>query len=210
MKQLPNIITLSRVVFLVVIAILAYESWTGAATLVFFLCLAASISDWLDGYIARKCGYVTDFGKLMDAIADKVMVVGLYLVLILRGMLGRGIGWLDDLGWVVIAVTILRDLVITGIRMMAARKGVVLAADAMGKRKTIWQSTAICVLFVVPVFQHDLARLGLPEWLPSFVWANGILYFLLGGLLTVVSGAQYLVKYIPIVFGASAKNDRVG
>lgn len=199
MKQLPNIITLSRIVFLVVIAILAYESWLGAATLVFFLCLAASISDWLDGYIARKCGYVTNFGKLMDAIADKVMVVGLFLVILLRGMLGRGIEWLDEFGWFILIVTILRDLIITGIRMVAARKGVVLAADKMGKRKTIWQSTAICVLFAVPVCHIDLAHFGLPEWFSQFIWVNGVLYFMLGGLLTVVSGVMYLIKYIPII-----------
>jgi CDP-diacylglycerol--glycerol-3-phosphate 3-phosphatidyltransferase len=203
MKHLPNIITLSRIVFLVVIAILAYEHWLGAATLVFFLCLAASISDWLDGYIARKCGYVTNFGKLMDAIADKVMVVGLFLVLILRDMLARGVTWLDDLGWFILVVTILRDLIITGIRMVAAHKGVVLAADKMGKRKTIWQSTAICVLFAVPMFGRDFACIGLPSWFAEFIWVNGVLYFLLGGLLTVVSGVQYLIKYIPIICGTA-------
>jgi CDP-diacylglycerol--glycerol-3-phosphate 3-phosphatidyltransferase len=197
MKQLPNIITLSRLVFLVAIAILAYESWAGAASLVFFLCLAASISDWLDGFVARRCGYITNFGKLMDAITDKVFVIGLFAVLLLRGMLGRGVEWLDQVGWIVLFITILRDLVITGIRMLAARRGVVLAADKMGKRKTIWQSTAICVLFAVPMFEKDFAFLGLPQVIAEFVWVNGVLYFFLGGILTVLSGAMYFVSYLP-------------
>lgn len=199
MKQLPNIITLSRLVFLAVIAVLAYEQWPGAATLVFVLCLAASISDWLDGYIARRCGYVTNFGKLMDAIADKVMVVGLFLVLLLRGMLSMGIEWLDIVGWAIFFVTVLRDLIITGIRMLAARKGHVLAADKMGKRKTIWQSTAICVLFAVPMFERDFSCLHLPAFVAEFVWVNGVLYYLLGGILTVVSGAQYVANYLPLL-----------
>jgi len=197
MKQLPNIITMSRLVFLVVIAFLAFETWPGAAFLAFLCCLAASISDWLDGYIARRCGYVTNFGKLMDAIADKLMVVGLFLVLIINGLLYDGIHWLEVTAWVLLLATVLRDLVITGIRMIAARKGVVLAADNMGKRKTIWQSTSICVLFFVPFMQRDLAFLNLPEVLTTFVWLNGVLYFLLGGVLAISSGVLYVIRYIP-------------
>lgn len=196
-KQLPNIITLSRLVFLGLIAWLACMTWPGAATIVFILCLAASVSDWLDGYIARKWGFVTNFGKLMDAIADKVMVIGLFLVLIIRGILGREFFVLDCVGWVILLATVLRDLVITGIRMIAARKGSVLAADKMGKRKTIWQSTSICVLFAVPMFQRDFAFLHLPSVVADFVWINGILYYLLGGVLAIVSGIHYVIKYLP-------------
>jgi CDP-diacylglycerol---glycerol-3-phosphate 3-phosphatidyltransferase len=208
MKHLPNIITLSRLVFLAVIAVLAFESWAGAATVVFFLCLAASISDWLDGFIARRCGYITNFGKLMDAITDKVFVIGLFAVLLWRGMLGRGVEWLDTVGWAILFVTILRDLVITGIRMLAARRGVVLAADKMGKRKTIWQSTAICVLFAVPMLERDFAFLHLPQYVAEFVWVNGVLYFFLGGILTVISGWMYLSSYLPYLHGKGAQTRR--
>ncbi len=205
MKHLPNIITMSRLVFLVVIAVLAFQDWTGCATLVFFLCLAASISDWLDGYIARRCGYVTNFGKLMDAIADKLMVVGLFFVLIVNGLLHDNIGWLKTTAWVILWATILRDLVITGIRMIAARKGVVLAADKMGKRKTIWQSTSICVLFFVPIIDKDLAFLHLPAYLSDFVWVNGVLYYLLGGALAISSGVLYVVRYLPHLKGGKTR-----
>ena len=204
MKHLPNIITLSRLVFLVIIVMLAFDTWAGAASLVFFLCLIATVSDWLDGFIARRCGYVTNFGKLMDAITDKVFVLGLFVVLLMRDMLGRGIVWLDDIGWIILFITILRDLIITGIRMIAARKGVVLAADKMGKRKTIWQSTAICVLFAVPMFEHDLAIIDFHGYLSQFVWVNGVLYYLLGGALTVISGVMYVINYAPHLKSAPA------
>jgi CDP-diacylglycerol--glycerol-3-phosphate 3-phosphatidyltransferase len=197
MKHLPNIITLSRLVFMGVIAYLSFHTWPGAATLVFLLCLAASVSDWLDGYIARKYGFVTNFGKLMDAIADKFMVVGLFLVLIMSGLLDGGMGWLRMLAWAILIATVLRDLVITGIRMIAARKGVVLAADNIGKRKTIWQSTSICVLFFVPVVWRDLAFLDLPAWFGEWIWLNGVLYYLLGGFLAMFSGVVYVIRYAP-------------
>jgi CDP-diacylglycerol---glycerol-3-phosphate 3-phosphatidyltransferase len=207
MKHLPNIITLSRLVFLVIIAILAFKIWVGAATLVFFLCLAASISDWLDGFIARRCGYVTNFGKLMDAIADKVLVVGLFAVLLVRDMFGCGILWLDTVGWWILGATLLRDLIITGMRMLAARKGIVLAADKMGKRKTIWQNTAICVLFAVPMFRYDMTFAHLPGWFSDFIWVNGVLYYFLGGVLAIVSGVLYVTRYAPLLNGGKSEQN---
>jgi len=205
MKHLPNIITFSQLVFLAIIAVLAFETWDGAATLVFFLCLVATVSDWLDGYVARRCGYVTNFGKLMDAIVDKFLVIGLFSVLLYRDMLGNGIKWLDSVGWWILAATIIRDLVITGMRMIAAKHGVVLAADKMGKRKTIWQSTSICVLFAVPMFMRDLDILGLPRWWSDFVWVNGVLYYFLGGFLAIFSGVLYVIRYAPLI-GPGAQN----
>jgi len=209
MKHLPNIITFSRLVFLVIIANLAFEAWEGAATLVFFLCVVATVSDWLDGFIARRCGYVTDFGKLMDAIVDKFLVIGLFSVLLFRDMLGNGIKWLDTVGWWILVATVLRDLVITGMRMIAAKHGVVLAADKMGKRKTIWQSTSICVLFAVPMFLRDLAFMGLPRWFADFVWVNGVLYYFLGGFLAIFSGILYVIRYAPLL-GMNARNAAKG
>jgi CDP-diacylglycerol---glycerol-3-phosphate 3-phosphatidyltransferase len=199
MKYLPNIITFSRLFFLVVIAFLAFETWEGAATLVFFLCLVATVSDWLDGYVARRWGFVTDFGKLMDAIVDKFLVIGLFAVLLFRDMLGNGVGWLDTAGWWILAATILRDLIITGMRMIAAKHGVVLAADKMGKRKTIWQSTSICVLFAVPMFVRDFEFFGLPCWWSDFVWVNGVLYYFLGGFMAIFSGVLYILRYATLL-----------
>jgi CDP-diacylglycerol---glycerol-3-phosphate 3-phosphatidyltransferase len=205
MKHLPNIITLSRLVFLVIIAFLAFETWGGSATLVFLLCIIASVTDWLDGFIARRCGYVTDIGKLMDAIVDKFLVIGLFCVILFRDMLGNGINWLDTAGWWILFATILRDFVITGMRMIAAKHGVVLAADKMGKRKTIWQSTAICVLFAVPMFLRDFAVFGLPNWFTDFIWINGVLYYFLGGFMAIFSGILYIIRYAPLLSPRAVK-----
>jgi CDP-diacylglycerol--glycerol-3-phosphate 3-phosphatidyltransferase len=73
--NLPNIITLSRIPVMFIIVGLMYCSFAGAATLAFLLFLLAAVGDWLDGYLARKQGIVTSFGKLMDALADKIMVL---------------------------------------------------------------------------------------------------------------------------------------
>lgn len=202
MKQLPNIITFSRIVFLGVIAWLAFERWAGAATITFVLSVIAALSDWLDGYVARKWNLISDFGKLMDALVDKIMVVGLFLVLVWAGILTRDHHLLAILAWVIIVATVLRDVIITGMRMMAARRGIVLAADKIGKRKTIWQITSICVLFFVPVVVYDMGFLGVYQTaLADFVWLNGLLYFLLGGILTIYSGALYVIRYLPHVSG---------
>ncbi len=199
MRQLPNIITLSRVLFLILIAWLTAQEWRGAATITFVLSIIAAASDWLDGYVARRWALITNLGKLLDAIVDKIMVVGLFLVLLFTDLLARDLRWLEIVSWGIIGATVVRDLLITGIRMVVAKRGLVLAADKAGKRKTIWQITAICVLFFVPVLHHDLPHAlgGGHTVFSTWVWINGVLYFLLSGFLTVYSGTQYLIKYWP-------------
>jgi len=79
--NLPNILTLARVPMMFVIVGLMYEHWLGAASLAFWLFIGGAISDWLDGYLARKRGIVSVFGKLMDALTDKIMVIGIMVAL---------------------------------------------------------------------------------------------------------------------------------
>lgn len=203
--QLPNIITLSRVVVLALVAGLVGASWTGAATLVFFLLLYGAISDFVDGYLARKYGAISNFGKIMDALVDKVMVLGSLALLIWKGLLFPE--WWDVIlptwfGPRALAVTLVtlisvREIGITLMRLIAARKGIVLAAEKSGKRKAIWQITSICVLFAQPMFALDVeAWTGwdLSLW-SDFVWVNGLLYFFLAAYLTIVSGAAYFGRY---------------
>ncbi len=192
MKQLPNIITLSRVIVLGLLWWLAFERWTGAATLAFFCILYGAISDFLDGYLARKYNVISNFGKIMDALVDKVMVLGSLVLLMV-------VGTLHPL-WLVLPLSILiaaRELGITWMRLVAARKGVVLAAETSGKRKAIWQITAVCVLFAHPMFDRDiLVWLGIDS--PTFelwIWLNGMIYFLYAAYLTISSGVMYLGKY---------------
>ncbi|MEY3001188.1 MAG: CDP-diacylglycerol--glycerol-3-phosphate 3-phosphatidyltransferase [Verrucomicrobiota bacterium] len=192
LKQLPNIITFSRIGVLIALVWLVLQDWTGAATLAFFCILYGSISDFLDGYIARRYGYITNFGKIMDATVDKVMTLGAFALLLYFALLPPL--------WFTVPVYLLmfiREMGITVLRMVATRRGVVLAAESSGKRKTIWQVTGICVLFAVPMVERDWAH-WLGEDLSFFglyVWINGYIYFLLAAWLTVSSGWKYLSKY---------------
>jgi len=202
-KQLPNIITLSRAIVLALLYWLAFARWSGAATLVFFCILYGAISDFLDGYLARKLGVVSNFGKLMDAILDKIMVLGSMGLLIYLDLLRPF--WLVTPLVVLIAV---REFGITFMRLIAAKKGVVLAAEKAGKRKAIWQITSVCVLFAYPMFSIDLQN-----WLPwnielvsYWVWMNGMIYFYYASWLTITSGAKYFLRYRGVIFGKSEAN----
>ncbi|MGC9451028.1 MAG: CDP-diacylglycerol--glycerol-3-phosphate 3-phosphatidyltransferase [Oceanipulchritudo sp.] len=196
MRQLPNIITFSRVGVLIALVILVLQEWTGAATLAFLCILYGSVSDFLDGYIARKYNLITNFGKIFDALVDKVMTIGSLVLLIWMGLLPPAV-----LTGLVVLGMALREGGITLMRIMAARRNVVLAAEKAGKRKTIWQVTGICILFAVPMFERDF-----PAWLGAdlslwarYVWINGYLYFLFSAWLTIGSGIQYFRKYGPLL-----------
>ena len=79
--NLPNIITLSRIPLMFLVVWLMYQGWPGAATLAFWLFIVAAVGDWLDGYIARKRKLVSTFGKFMDALTDKIFVIGIMIAL---------------------------------------------------------------------------------------------------------------------------------
>jgi CDP-diacylglycerol--glycerol-3-phosphate 3-phosphatidyltransferase len=206
MRQLPNLITFSRIGVLIALVWLVLQDWTGAATLAFFCILYGSVSDFLDGYIARKYNLITNFGKIMDATVDKVMTLGAFVLLIWMGLLPPAL-----LTALVVGLMAVREFGITFLRFVAARRDVVLAAETSGKRKTIWQVTGICVLFAVPMFERDVAA-----WLGQelslfglYVWINGYLYFLLAAWLTLSSGFTYLGKYgWMLIPGKSAPEDR--
>lgn len=192
MRHLPNLITFSRIGVLIALVWLVLQDWTGAATLAFFCILYGSISDFLDGYIARKYNLITNFGKIMDATVDKVMTLGSFCLLIWMGLLPPL--WLTI---PIVGLIAVREIGITVLRMLAARKQFVMAAEKSGKWKTIWQVTGICVLFAVPMFERDVST-----WLGAdlsmfalYVWINGYLFFLLCAWLTIGSGIQYIGKY---------------
>jgi CDP-diacylglycerol---glycerol-3-phosphate 3-phosphatidyltransferase len=203
LKHLPNLITFSRIAVLILLFSLAGATWAGAATIVFFSALYGAISDFLDGYIARKYNLITNFGKIMDALVDKVMVLGSFGLLIYVGLLTP---WWPIPAVILLVLISIREVGITLMRMVAARRGVVLAAEKAGKRKTIWQITAICVLFAVPMFQRDFAILTGWNWDGFAYWVhiNGYLYFLYASWLTISSGALYVIRYAPILRTAQA------
>lgn len=186
--NLPNRLTLLRIILIpVVVALLLYAPQVGwlfwlLGGLTFG---AAAITDALDGNIARKRGLVTDFGKLMDPVADKLLVTAALVCFVSIGLCSA---------WVLIIV-LAREFLITSIRMVSLTKGVVIPANMWGKVKTVIQIIAIVTVIVAQFALSGLSALGIET--PQLV--NAIAYWLGEGLLwlcavvTVVSGIVYAV-----------------
>lgn len=188
----PNALTLSRIPFLFLIVALVAYPWPGSATLAFLLFLVAGVTDWLDGYYARRYGLVSNFGKLMDALADKILMVGLFASLTVLEVLP-----LPRLSLFLVLLILCREFFITGLRLVAAANGMVLAAEKSGKQKTVTQILALAFLLAGPVLTLDLARLIRADlqFAGSILNWTGFGLFVIATLLTVTSGATYLMKY---------------
>ncbi len=191
--NLPNAITLSRIPLMFVIVGLMYYTWPGAATLAFVLFVGAALGDWYDGYLARKRGLVSNFGKLMDAMADKIMVIGIVIALVDK----------HEIPVALALITLCREFLVTGMRMVAASKGVVVAADSGGKSKTITQLVALGFFLGAPMVSQD--GFYLFHWDASqFVEVAvkvGFVIFVAGMTLSVWSGYRYISRNAGLVFG---------
>lgn len=152
--NLPNALTLIRMPLTFAIVALMYGTWPGAATLAFWLFIAAAITDWLDGKLARERNIVSDFGKFMDSLADKVLVLGIMIALLDLDCLRLPGAFV----MLMVLLVLTREFMISGLRMMAATRGVVMAAERGGKVKTIIQLTALGFLLGEPMFARDLPR----------------------------------------------------
>jgi CDP-diacylglycerol--glycerol-3-phosphate 3-phosphatidyltransferase len=190
--NLPNAITLSRIPLMFVIVGLMYCSWPGAATLAFALFVMAAVGDWLDGYLARKLKLVSNFGKLMDAMADKIMVMGIVMALVEK----------HEIPVPLALITLCREFMITGMRMVAASKGIVVAADSGGKSKTMTQLIALGFFLGAPMLSVDWAHFLAWNMTPSveFVDKVGVIIFVAGTVLSVWSGYRYMAKNARLVF----------
>jgi CDP-diacylglycerol--glycerol-3-phosphate 3-phosphatidyltransferase len=142
----------------------------------------ASATDFLDGYIARKYHLVTNLGKFLDPIADKVLVsTALIVICAAEGAL------IPVVGPVCVAIILARELIISGFRQVAAKTGFVMAADKVGKIKTVTQDVAMIALMVY--LEFPMAAFA-TEWL--YYASNAVL--ILATVLTIVSGINYIVK----------------
>lgn len=186
--NLPNQITVARLgltaVFIVAASVGGFAGYL-VALLTFIL---ATISDWLDGYLARKMALVTSLGKLMDPLADKILVSSAFIFFTAKGLCPV---------WVT-AVIIGREFLVTGLRQIAIEKGVVMAADRLGKWKTTFQLAYGITALIWLMFEKIDDRGGVAfSWLHRLSMPGGVLFavFLWGALaLTVLSGLNYVVK----------------
>ncbi len=174
---IPDWLTLARVAATFVLLILLQACahppvplWTAWLALVLFV--AAALTDWLDGHLARKWKIESDFGRLFDPLADKLLVVVAFV-----GLLGAGLlpVWF-------VSLVVAREFLITGIRLLAGQKGVVLAAEKVGKHKTVTQMvTAILGLLLLALDPaHPTGRIFLEAaiWITALITAGSGLWYL--------------------------------
>ena len=190
--NLPNLLTFSRVPILFLVVGFLYLPFQGAATIALLFFVLGALTDWADGYYARKMGLVSDFGKLMDALTDKIFVLGLFILLLVREELGI---WALPL----LLLILCREFLITGLRLIAASTGTVLAAEKSGKYKTIAQMLSLSLLFLALALREDF--LFLPDILSIRLQFAGQVLFILASMLTIASGAQYMIKYRELFSG---------
>ena len=164
--NLPNKLTLLRIIMIPVFVVLLYLDFPFNNLVALAVFILASITDTLDGYIARKYNLITDFGKFMDPIADKLLVTAAMLVFV---------DWHMMPAWVVIVV-VAREFIVSALRLVAANNSRVIAAGWSGKVKTA--STMVCICIML---------LGLPQWVNA-VCSAVIL------VTTAYSGIEYLMK----------------
>lgn len=184
--NLPNILTLSRIAAVpIVVLLLLFESkqncfWAA------FVFTAASITDWLDGYLARKWGIVTILGKFLDPLADKLIVMAALIMLI---PLDRVPAW-------AVFVILARELIVSGIRSIASSEGIVIAASDLGKYKTIFQMIAIVGLLLHYRYYWFFGVQF--DFLYPSLHNAGIFIFYISLFLTVWSGGDYFVKFFKV------------
>jgi len=165
----PNILTVLRIFLVPVVVVALTEEIPHGDAIAAAVFMLAALTDGLDGYIARSTQSVTNFGKVMDPLADKLLVVASVLALV---SLDRVAAW-------VAMVIIARELAVSALRMAAGQQGVVIPASRLGKFKTAVQLAAILALIAAP--NADAA------------WVRALLYSMV--LITLVSGADYFLNY---------------
>ena len=169
-SNLPNLLTLSRILSVPVIIILLYSSNRWLNLLTALLVAAAAITDGLDGYMARKYGFESDLGKLLDPLADKILILSTMVMLV---YLHRAPAWM-------VCLILCRETAITGLRAMAADRGKVIGVSIMAKYKTTFQTVAIVALVIHYQFLGaDAHAVGIFFLWIAFIYTmwTGYIYF---------------------------------
>ena len=193
--NLPNKITLTRICMIPIFVLVFFLDGVlpfaqGIAAIIFAL---AACTDFIDGHIARSRGLVTNLGKFLDPIADKVLVsTAMILILTMKNSLFANFGvdaeWLYVATVVCVCIIMARELIISAFRQIAAVNGVVMAADKLGKLKTTFQDVAIFFLIFAGGFVDMSSNL---DKISGIV---GLVLFAIATILTVWSGISYVVK----------------
>lgn len=181
MVNFPTVITISRILIILPFILVAQKNPFIGAVLFSF----ASITDFLDGYVARRTGQVTKAGILLDPIADKLLVISALILFVDMEIIPS---------WIAIII-IVREFIVTGLRIVALSKDLVIPAEMGGKLKVGAQITSVIMLFVDrSIKSHDLQNM-IPGITIDFLRDTGIIFLWIAMVLGIISGVQYFISF---------------
>lgn len=195
--NLPNKLTIARMIMIPVFILFFYLNFAGHYFVALAVFAIASFTDLLDGKIARRYNLVTNLGKFLDPIADKVLVSSALIVILtvpsyFTAFLG---GWAMIVGGCCVVVIFARELIVSGFRMVAADAGIVIAADKIGKFKTVAQDISIIMLLLFGGF-YEIFGGAVGVQVVNYI---GLIMLAAAAILTVISGINYIVKNIAVL-----------
>jgi CDP-diacylglycerol--glycerol-3-phosphate 3-phosphatidyltransferase len=175
----PNMLTMSRLFMALIMMALLTLAFPFSKSIALLIFAVAGLTDFLDGYIARKYGLTTPFGQLMDPLTDKIMVCAAFVsfaeinfihpgTFLHSGIAMKGINIVPLIPAWITVIIISREFLVTGLRLLAVNKGVVISAGKWGKHKTVWQIIAIVVLLMGLSYRFDFLRGESAETLAQF------------------------------------------
>jgi CDP-diacylglycerol--glycerol-3-phosphate 3-phosphatidyltransferase len=185
--NLPNLLTFFRIALIPLLVILLLSPTRTAGFFATVLFALAAVTDWLDGYIARRMGIVTIFGKFLDPIADK-LIVAAALIMILP--YERAPAWM-------VLIILSREIIITGLRGIASTEGIVIPASNLGKFKTIFQIVAILCLLLHYDYNWFFGIQN--PYLHVNMHNVGMFYLWIATIITIWSGIDYLSKFMKVI-----------
>ena len=194
--NLPNKLTIFRIFLAAVFMFFLFSKGIVMKSLALATFLTASFTDFLDGYIAKKYNMVSDFGKLMDPIADKILVLSAFLAFVEMELIPA---------WMVVII-IFRDVAVTGLRMSALTRGKVISADEGGKHKVVSQVFAILAILLFLIFREAGIKV-FNFWNASTesLYKDAIfILMLVTTFLTLISGMSYLIRNRGVYFNAKS------
>lgn len=195
--NLPNKLTLLRVLMIPLFVLFFYLDFSGHYFVALVVFALASFTDFLDGHIARKYKLVTNLGKFLDPVADKILVSSAMIVMLTEPSFFTYYigGWAIIVAGCCVALILARELMVSGFRMVAADAGVVIAADKIGKFKTVTQMISLILILLWGGF----AEFYIDSLVVEVINCVGLAFFALATVLTIMSGINYIVKNIEVL-----------
>jgi CDP-diacylglycerol--glycerol-3-phosphate 3-phosphatidyltransferase len=180
MLNLANTLTIGRLLLIPAVIMADHSPKAGPSHLAAFFFLLASLTDILDGFVARRYNMVTATGKLLDPVADKILVSSVLFLLVAHGLLPA----------ILAIIVVAREFAVSGLRSVAASRGIIIPAEKSGKAKMVVQTISIALLL------DNNRHMAIPRsnFLLNFHWI-GLLTFWIAIVLTIISGLQYLLWY---------------